>query len=86
MLALTPQSESQGIRKPVREVGQSGMRRGVAEETLCKKGENVGNEYFCTLQQGLVSISKVYYRNKSSELIYIYINITNQNQSILRAG
>ena len=46
LLALAPQSESQGIRKPEVEGDNLGVRGAVFKKILCKKGKNVGNYIF----------------------------------------
>ena len=46
LLALAPQSESQGIRKPEVEGDNLGVRGAVFKKVLCKKGKNVGNYIF----------------------------------------
>ena len=39
LLALTPQSETQGIRKPAREGDDLGVKGAVFKKILCKKGK-----------------------------------------------
>ena len=43
LLALAPQSESQGIRKLAREWDNLGLTEVVFKKILCKKGKNVEN-------------------------------------------
>ena len=43
LLALAPQSESQGIRKLAREGDNLGLTEVVFKKILCKKGKNVEN-------------------------------------------
>ena len=46
LLALTPPSESQGMKKPAGQVGQLVCKEGLLRKYYVKNRENVGQQYF----------------------------------------